>query len=135
VTRAEPARRLSETLPAVPASTPRLRRAVTRFAVAAGANAATVENVSLAVSEAITNAIVHAYADRDEPGIVRVTAVIENGSVHITVSDDGRGMVPRLDSPGLGLGLPLIGQTADAFDVHRSDGGGTELRMSFQLRG
>jgi anti-sigma regulatory factor (Ser/Thr protein kinase) len=117
----------------VPESTPRLRRAVTRFASEAGAAGGTVENISLAVSEAITNAVVHAYTDEPEPGAVRITAVVEAGWIHITVGDDGRGMVPRLDSPGLGLGLPLISQTADAFDVHHAESGGTELRMSFRL--
>jgi anti-sigma regulatory factor (Ser/Thr protein kinase) len=129
----EPSPDLRESLPAVPESTPRLRRAVTRFASEAGAAGGTVENISLAVSEAITNVVVHAYADEPEPGAVRMTAVVEAGWIHITVGDDGRGMVPRLDSPGLGLGLPLISQTADAFDVHHAESGGTELRMSFRL--
>ncbi|MEA2245932.1 MAG: serine/threonine-protein kinase RsbW [Solirubrobacteraceae bacterium] len=117
----------------MPESTPQLRRAITRFAAAAGAAEGAVENISLAVSEAVTNVVVHAYADESGPGAVRITAALEGGWIHITVSDDGRGMVPRLDSPGLGLGLPLISQTADAFDVHHAESGGTELRMSFRL--
>jgi anti-sigma regulatory factor (Ser/Thr protein kinase) len=129
----QPSADLRETRPAVPESTPVLRRAVTRFAEQAGAAERTVENISLAVSEAVTNAVVHAYADEPRPGPVRVTAVVEGGWIHITVSDDGRGMLPRVDSPGLGLGLPLISQTTDAFDVHHAGAGGTELRMSFRL--
>jgi anti-sigma regulatory factor (Ser/Thr protein kinase) len=133
VAHVEPSPHLTETLPAVPESTPRLRRAVTRFAAAAGASVRSVENISLAVSEAVTNVVVHAYADEPDPGAVRITAVVEDAWIHITVSDDGHGMVPRLDSPGLGLGLPLISQTADAFDIHHTRSGGTELRMSFRL--
>jgi serine/threonine-protein kinase RsbW/stage II sporulation protein AB (anti-sigma F factor) len=135
VSHVEPSPQLNQTLPAVPESTPRLRRAVSRFATAAGADEATIENVNLAVSEAVTNVVVHAYADDVEPGPVRVTAALEHDSILITVSDEGRGMVPRLDSPGLGLGLPLISQTADTLDVHHTDSGGTELRMSFRLSG
>ena len=51
----------------------------------------------------------------------------------MTVSDDGMGMAPRLDSPGLGVGLPFIADTADTLDIASSARGGTELRMSFQL--
>lgn len=126
---------LSRTLPAVPESAPRLRRAVTQFATALGATGATLEKIGLAVSEAVSNVVVHAYADRDQPGPVSVTAKLHAGSLHVTVSDEGSGMVPRLNSPGLGLGLPLISQTADSFDVQRAEGGGTEMRMSFQIAG
>ena len=42
-------------------------------------------------------------------------------------------MRPRPDSPGLGLGLPLIAQMAASFEVHERDSGGTEVRMRFAL--
>jgi serine/threonine-protein kinase RsbW len=134
VTPAQPAR-MHEVMPAVPASTPRLRKAVARFAATAGADETALENVTLAVSEAVTNVILHAYADAEQPGLVHVSAAVEDDVLHVTVGDDGRGLVPRLDSPGLGLGLPLIGQTADTFDVQHAPSGGTELRMSFRLAG
>ena len=41
----------------------------------------------------------------------------------------------RSDSPGLGLGLPLISQTARELDVRTPRGGGTELLMRFELSG
>jgi nitrate/nitrite-specific signal transduction histidine kinase len=53
--------------------------------------------------------------------------------VSVTVSDDGVGMMPRLDSPGLGVGLPFIADTADTLDIGSTEGGGTELRMSFRV--
>ena len=87
----------------------------------------------MAVSEAVTNAVVHAYVGAERPGEVRVLAVVTEDEVVITVSDDGCGMVPRLDSPGLGVGLPFIAHTADALDIDHSDGGGTKLRMTFRL--
>ena len=40
-------------------------------------------------------------------------------------------MLPRTDSPGLGLGLPLIAQMTQSLEVHDRAGGGTEIRMSF----
>lgn len=122
---------LRRSLPAVPASVPVLRSAVAAFAVAAGVREPQLAAVKLAVSEAVTNAVMHAYGDADEPGEVRVVTCLRGGTVHVTVSDDGIGMMPRLDSPGLGVGLPFIADTADTLDIDSPGGGGTELRMTF----
>lgn len=124
---------LRRSLPAVPASVPVLRAAVAEFILAAGVRGNHVDAVKLAVSEAVTNAVMHAYVDADEPGEVHVATCLRDGTVFVTVSDDGMGMTPRLDSPGLGVGLPFIADTADTLDIASGDGGGTELRMSFQL--
>ncbi|MEY2442459.1 MAG: serine/threonine-protein kinase RsbW [bacterium] len=125
--------RLRRALPAIPSSVTALRHEVADFATAAGVAEPVVTGVKLAVSEAVTNAVVHAYVDADEPGEVRVRACIGEDELSITVSDDGCGMVPRLDSPGLGVGLPFIAHTADTLDIDHNDAGGTELRMSFRI--
>jgi len=117
----------------VAASVSEARNAVTAFAEAAGATGDALAAVSLAVSEAVTNAVLHAYLDRPEPGTVEVRAHREAGSVIVEVADEGRGMLPRTDSPGLGLGLPLIAQMAESLEVHDRRGGGTEIRMAFAL--
>ena len=124
---------LHRALPAVPASVPVLRAAVAEFIVAAGVDAPHVDAVKLAVSEAVTNAVMHAYVDDDEPGEVRVATCLREGEIRVVVSDDGHGMMPRLDSPGLGVGLPFIADTADTLDIAGGEGGGTVLRMSFRL--
>jgi anti-sigma regulatory factor (Ser/Thr protein kinase) len=89
--------------------------------------------VALAVSEAITNAIVHAYVDVAKPGDIEVVVqrLPENGGLEILVSDEGRGMMPRPDSPGIGLGLPLVATLAERFEVQTRDGGGTRVLMGF----
>ena len=54
----------------------------------------------------------------------------------LSVRDNGMGLVPRLDSPGLGLGLPLMAQLADRFDIFSSrDQGhrGVDVRLHFAL--
>lgn len=119
--------------PAVAASVSEARAAVTAFAQAAGASADALAAVSLAVSEAVTNAVLHAYLDHETPGTVEVRARCEASHVVIEVADQGRGMLPRTDSPGLGLGLPLIAQMTQSLEVHDRAGGGTEIRMSFAL--
>ena len=50
------------------------------------------------------------------------------------VIDDGEGLSPRADSPGMGVGLPLIARLAGRFEVRPGPSGrGTELLMSFPL--
>jgi hypothetical protein len=44
-------------------------------------------------------------------------------------------MRPRPDSPGFGIGLPLIGNLASAVEIHEAPGGGTEVRMTFTAPG
>jgi anti-sigma regulatory factor (Ser/Thr protein kinase) len=97
-------------------------------------NGATDPNaVALAVTEAITNAVVHAYVDAPEPGEIEVIMQSLPGeeAIEILVCDEGRGMMPRTDSPGLGLGLPLVATLAERFEVQARAGGGTRVRMAF----
>ncbi len=124
---------LRRTLPAVPSTVTALRREVAAFVTAAGVGEPWLSGVKLAVSEAVTNAVIHAYVDAPQPGDVRLLASVDGNRVEVTVSDDGCGMVPRLDSPGLGVGLPFIAHAADTLDIGDSPGGGTELRMSFRV--
>ena len=94
-----------------------------------------LDDVALAVSEACTNAVVHAY--RNEAGQIadpsfRVVAEQVGSDVQVTVSDTGVGLTPRVDSPGLGLGLPLIATLAKTVDIHAgAGGGGTVVSMLF----
>ena len=76
----------------------------------------------------------HAYRDRTEPGDVGVTVSVDDGEIEIVVRDDGSGMAPRDDSPGIGFGLSLIRRIADGFDHREPPGGGTELWMCFTAR-
>jgi len=87
-----------------------------------------VGDVRLAVSEAATNVIVHAYPEG--AGDVRGAAFIEAGRLRIVIADNGRGLGPRIDSPGLGLGMPMIATVADVMDI-KSDLDGTEIHMTF----
>jgi anti-sigma regulatory factor (Ser/Thr protein kinase) len=86
--------------------------------------------IALAVSEALTNVVIHAYRDR-EMGDVRIVACDEPDRLVVVVRDYGAGMLPRADSPGLGLGLPLISSMTDALQIEAADGTGTLLRMHF----
>jgi PAS domain S-box-containing protein len=121
-------------LPARETSVPELRGAVQGFISGHGVSKAVLSDIALAVSEAVTNAVMHAFLDREE-GTVRVGVRAGLDEIVVIVADDGRGMQPRADSPGLGMGLPLIGQLAASLDIRVPHGGGTELCMTFAAPG
>jgi signal transduction histidine kinase len=65
---------------------------------------------------------------------VTVAAEAADHELRVVVSDEGCGLVPRTDSPGAGLGLPLIAQVAESVSVSCGAGGqGTVLSMTFEL--
>jgi anti-sigma regulatory factor (Ser/Thr protein kinase) len=120
--------RFEATFPAVPSSVCPLRREMVALAQACGLDEQAVSDVALAVSEAATNAVVHACADR--AGTLTVRAQCGDGDLTIVIGDDGPGLVPRADSPGLGLGLPIIASVARRMEVV-AEGTGTEIHMTF----
>ncbi len=123
------------TLPAVPGTVRQLRTRVTAFAQAAGMPFELLDDVALAVSETVTNAVVHAYAAAPEPGQVRVRCHVAEERLVVEVTDDGVGIVWRDDSPGLGQGLAIVGALAEALAVTLSPGGhGTTVTMTFAAR-
>src|SRR3954451_23331495 len=117
-------------VPATADHVARVRREVAAFAVAAGMGAGAVSGVRLAVSEAMTNAVVHAYRN-GASGEIRVCACVDDaGCMLVIVEDDVPGVQPRSDSPGLGLGLPTIAALASRLEVATSSSGAC-LRMAF----
>jgi anti-sigma regulatory factor (Ser/Thr protein kinase) len=122
---------VAESFPAVPESVPRARQAVVGLAAKAGATAEQVDAIRLATSEALTNAVIHAY--NGMPGMVHVRAALNRGDLSVTVSDDGAGLHPRLDRRGMGLGLALIAEAAQELAIQKRPAGGTELRMRFAV--
>ncbi len=108
------------------------RHDVTAFAAARGASRSLCSDIALAVSEACTNVVVHAYRHRDgPPGTMEVEVASEGHSLRVTVEDGGCGVRPRGDSPGVGLGLQIIARTTSSFDIHETPGGGARLILRF----
>jgi anti-sigma regulatory factor (Ser/Thr protein kinase) len=124
---------LNESFPAVPKAVPLARRAVTEVAAAAGAAGERLDEVRLAVSEALTNAVVHAYRGT-EPGRFQVTAAVDSGELWVLITDDGRGLHAWNDTRGLGIGLSLISGLSDDFAIVTRASGGTEVQMRFDLK-
>ena len=116
--------------PAVAESVPVARHAIAAYLRETETPDPPLGDVALVVSEAMTNAVVHAYAGQDV-GEVRVEVEFAPDELKLVVEDDGGGLVPRLDSPGLGLGLPLIATVSERFDTITRPGEGTRLCIWF----
>jgi anti-sigma regulatory factor (Ser/Thr protein kinase) len=122
---------LTRELPATPGSVAEVRRGIRAFAAANGAEPDALAAIVLAVSEAAANAVVHAYPAR-EPGLVRVEADVEDGTIEIVVADDGGGFTEQ-PVPGLGFGLAFMTDRALAFEVRDRPAGGVEVWLRFRL--
>ena len=77
--------------------------------------------------------IIHAYRGLPQPGVVSVEGEREGELLRVVVRDDGPGIAPRPDSPGLGFGLTLITRLSRALEIRTRPEGGAELRMTFAL--
>ena len=101
-------------------------------------------DVKTAVSEAVTNAIVHAYPDRIGPVTLRLRRLPEN-VLEITVRDKGRGIPdiakarePMFTTGGAersGMGFTIMESFMNSFALRSAPGRGTTVRMRRKLTG
>jgi anti-sigma regulatory factor (Ser/Thr protein kinase) len=110
-----------------------VRQALAGLCEALAAEPRVVADVKLAVTEACTNVVVHAYPEVPN-GVMEVEARPDGRTVTVIVRDHGQGIVPRADSPGLGLGLPMIASLSDSVEIRGgTDEQHTEVIMTFAL--
>jgi serine/threonine-protein kinase RsbW len=120
-------------LPARAANIAVVRHAFGALGEALAVDEQTLYNIRLAVTEACTNVVVHAYPDGEE-GQLEILATLQEEKLVVVVRDEGPGIGPRPDSPGLGLGLPLIASLTESVQLGRDDEDErTEVRMTFPL--
>jgi two-component sensor histidine kinase len=110
-----------------PLSVTETRRRVGEYAEVGGASRRDVE---LAVAEAVTNAVVHAFVGRDS-GVITVRAQIDGpNELLVEVADNGSGIATPARSSQAGFGLPIIEAVTDSVEIHTGDRG-TRLEMRF----
>lgn len=109
-----------------------VRHALGGIAEALDVGEQALADIKLAVTEACANVVIHAY-DGGDVGPLEVATCIDDRTLIVTIRDSGRGIVPQADSPGLGLGLPLIATLATSLELGTSSRDQTEVRMKFRL--
>ena len=121
-------------LPAVPGSVSAARTAMDEACRVLDVDEHTAASIRLAVSEACTNVVVHAYAGRTAPGSLELDAGVAGDVLRVVVRDHGVGLVPHPESSGAHLGLPLIGALSRRLEIRRRESTGTtEVVMEFEL--
>jgi serine phosphatase RsbU (regulator of sigma subunit)/anti-sigma regulatory factor (Ser/Thr protein kinase)/ABC-type transporter Mla MlaB component len=127
-----------ETLPADPRRLSRVRRTVTTWARAAGMSEDGVDDLQLALGEALANAVEHAYAATGGAGRCEYRlARTADGSIDVCVQDEGVWRPVPADPGHRGRGLALISALASEVEVARTtdargaEGAGTTVRFRF----
>ena len=118
------------------------RAAVATFAAQLDPTLDELGDIKTAVSEAVTNCVVHAYPE--SLGRVHITAkIFEGGSIEITVRDTGRG-IPDIEQARKamyttggegrsGMGFTIMESFMDTLRVRSSPGKGTTVVMRKRL--
>ena len=105
-----------------------------------------INDIKTAVSEAVTNCIVHAYPDKSKKGKVTITTTISENSVHIVISDTGVGIddvksamqpffTTKPEQERSGMGFTVMESFTDNLTVERNTPSGTIVSMTKTIRG
>ena len=111
-----------------------VRRALEAIAEELALPRRVIEDMRLAVTEACTNVVRHAYSEGEAraANAMRVELLPETDGMRVIVEDRGRGLGPSPDASGPGLGLPLIAALTSQLEVsHGADERGSRIAMSF----
>ena len=119
------------------------RTAVVAFLLPLDPTVLELNDIRTAVSEAVTNAIIHGYGNKT--GTITLRCTLRERRIVITVSDTGAGIsdVQKAREPlfttrpaeGCGLGFTVMASFMDKLTVTRRVGEGTQVRMEKELTG
>ena len=120
------------------------RVAVSAFAVQLNPTLDVLADIKTAVSEAVTNAIVHGY--ENGTGVVEIAAALgKDGMLEVSVSDAGKGIgdiqqamqpffTTQPEKERSGMGFSVMQTFMDSVTVESAPGQGTTVRMKKRLR-
>jgi len=122
------------------------RVAVAAFATQLNPTVAEVTEIKTAVSEAVTNAIIHGYGDSDNDNEVVVRAQISGQEIVVEVADTGQGIedvdqareplfTSKPDEERSGMGFTVMEEFMDSLEVETTPGFGTTIRMKKTVGG
>ena len=114
------------------------RATVAAFATKLDPTLEELEDIKTAVSEAVTNAIIHGY--QEQQGMVHVEATLSEQSIEIIVRDQGRGIddvdlvreatyTSRPDLERSGMGFTIMEHLMDEIEIISAVGKGTQIKM------
>jgi serine/threonine-protein kinase RsbW len=116
------------TLPARAENLALVRQVLSALAAVCDMPREVADDMQLAVTEACTNVLRHAYEGTGPIDLV----VRPNGeALEVIVADEGRGIGFSPDTAGPGLGLPLIAALTDALEIQHGPRRGSRLIMTF----
>lgn len=98
-----------------------------------------ISDIKTAVSEAVTNAIIHGYEYRE--GLVIIEARIEDHKIEIIIEDKGMGIsditealepfyTSKPDLERSGMGFTVMETFMDTLEIESSKGQGTRIKMT-----
>lgn len=130
---------------AVPENEGFARVAVSAFAVQLDPTLNVLADIKTAVSEAVTNAIVHGYADAPGGTVTVAASLRDDGVLEVAVTDQGKGIedIARAMQPFFttqpekersGMGFSVMQTFMDRVTVESAPGEGTTVRMQKRLR-
>ncbi len=121
-----------------------VRATVAAFSVQLDLSVEDMADIKTAVSEAVTNSIVHGYANMK--GIVKIVCKIIDGMIEIEVADFGVGIenigqamqplyTSQPDGERSGMGFTVMQTFMDELYVKSQPGEGTVVTMKKRIRG
>ena len=123
------------TIPAKPEYITLTRLALTALARVRPLPDETLNDLKLALTEACTNSVRHAY-ENDGRGVVEIVYQLEPDRLVVEVADDGQGFVPEEiegrqngDLTEGGLGIAIIRAVVDEVEIGERESGGSRLRL------
>ena len=122
------------TLPAHAENVVLVRQVVGALAEALRFSPGLVEDIRLAVTEACTNVVRHAYAGSEGPLEVHIEPD-DHECLTVVVTDRGQGIRPNPSADGPGLGLPLIAALTSQLEIEHEPDRGSRVSMQFRPAG
>ena len=116
------------------------RSAVAAFALVLNPSLNELSDIKTAVSEAVTNCVVHAYQRAEKVGKIVIECRIQGGELHIEITDYGCGIedvekaktpfyTTLADEERSGMGFTIMQTFMDGFSLHSTRGKGTRVAM------